>query len=217
MSIEQKYPSNVTAKGMVYFFILKNVICRLVCWLWVRKISGIEKIPRRGPFLIVCNHQSHLDFMVLTFAFRSIRFLSSFIKDAYHDVPCLDFFLKELAQIRVDRNNKLKSIDEAIRVLSENHVVVIFPEGTRIRSGKIGKFYRGVELIIKNLPHVRIVPVGISGARKIWSPKHPWPNFFGGRQITFSVGDAMELTNFEEMDAKQFADNVRGAVISLVK
>ena len=215
MSVKLKYPSKATVKGKVYFFVLKNVFCRLVCWLWVKEIRGIEHIPRSGPFLVVCNHQSYFDFMVLTFAFRSIRFLSGFIKDAYYDAPGLNFFLRELAQIRVDRAKKLDSINEAVGVLNQGQVVVIFPEGTRTRTGEIGNFHRGIELIVEVLPDVPVVPAGINGANRIWSPNCPWPKFFGGRKAIFSVGNAMKFSDYKSEDPVKFSQKVRETVISL--
>jgi len=210
----KEYPKEIEAKGKFYFFCLKNFCCRFVCWLWVSKIEGVKNIPKEGPFMIVANHQSYFDFMLLTFAFRKIRFLQGFIKDAYFDVPLLNFFLRDLAQIRVDRMNKKAAIGDAIKILRSGFVVVVFPEGTRTKTEGIGKFHRGLGLIGKAMPDVPVIPVGISGANKIWPRNLSAPRFLAGRKVKVSIGNPLRCSNCGS-DEKKFILMVKEAVEKL--
>ncbi len=211
-----EYPKKVTIKGRIYFFLLKNIFCRLACWLWVSKTKGLENIPRKEPFLVVSNHQSYIDFMFVTFVFRKIRFLSGFIKDAYYDVSCLNYFLRDLAQIRVDRERKIESINSAVEILKEGHVVVLFPEGTRTKTGKIGKARRGLSLIGKELTNVSVIPVRISGANKIWPHYLPTPNFLAGRKVRVFVGKPVKCSDYEG-NGEVFSQKVMGKVAELTR
>ena len=210
----KEYPKEVGAKGKFYFFCLKNFFCRFVSWLWVSKIEGMKNIPKKGPFLIVSNHQSYFDFMLLTFTFRKIRFLQGFIKDAYFDVPPLNFFLRDLAQIRVDRSRKIESISKAIEILNEGHVVVLFPEGTRTRTGEVGKFHRGLSLIGKELTNLPVIPVGISGANKIWPRNLSAPRFLAGRKVKVCIGSPMRYSDCGH-DEKAFIMMIKESVEKL--
>jgi len=210
----ERYPIGVKAKGKLYFFVLKNIFCRLACWLWVLKASGEENIPHKGPFIIASNHQSYFDFMVVTFIFRKVRFLSGFIKDAYFDIPCLNYFLRDLEQIRVDRERRRDSIEKAIEILNEGHVVVIFPEGTRNKKCGVGKFYRGLGLIAQALPNVPVIPLGISGTSKIWPHGLPAPRFFAGRKVRVAIGKPMRCFDYGG-DADVFSQEVRKKIIEM--
>ena len=177
-------------------------------------MRGLKNIPSQGPFLVVSNHQSYIDFMFLTFGFRKIRFLSGFIKDAYYDVVCLNYFLRDLAQIRVGKEGGTGSVSKAVKILNEGRVVVLFPEGTRTITGKIGEARHGLSLIGDKLPNVPVIPVGISGANKVWPHKLATPKFLVGRKVKVYVSGPMKCSDYDG-DEEIFSQKVMEKVSEL--
>lgn len=187
-----KYPQNSTVKGRFYCWGLKNLISRLTAFLWLRQTRGQENIPSKGAFLVVPNHQSYLDFMLVIFALRKVKNLTFFVKVPYFDIPLWKFFLAPMGHIRADRTSIRKAF---LLLMNEELPVVLFAEGTRTRTGKVGDAYPGFGRIAKKIPTLKIIPVGISGAFKLW----PWDSKFpklSGRKVKISVGKPITFIEF---------------------
>lgn len=199
--------------GAFYYWVMKNVISRLVAFFWLGRVDGDENIPKEGPFLIVPNHQSYLDFMLIIWIFRKSGNLKFFIKSSYFDNRFWNFFLVPLGQLRADSG----SIKKAIRTLqTEKTPIAMFPEGKRTENGEIGELSGGLAIIARKFPELKIVPVGISGAFEIWSRHKKFPGI-PKRSVEISIGNPVSWADFEEKGKEeQFSAEIQGILKQLI-
>lgn len=121
---------------------------------------GLENIPRDRAVLLLGNHVSWIDWIIIQFAIkRRINFLMD--KDIYH-WKLLHPFFKKGGAIPISIKASKDAFAEAHKCLEDGNVVAVYPEGGISKDGKIGKFYRGYEIIPQNYDGV-IVPYFING------------------------------------------------------
>jgi acyl-[acyl-carrier-protein]-phospholipid O-acyltransferase/long-chain-fatty-acid--[acyl-carrier-protein] ligase len=167
----------VLAVGLVAFAVTAFTMLRLgaffarfVLWLLTHSlyriaIVGRENLPRRGPALLVCNHLSFVDGLLVGAAVpRFVRFI---MHRAYYDMPLLNRLFRAMQAIPVGAGNP-KLIGEAFararEALQEGHAVCIFAEGALSRSGNMLPFRKGVERILEGL-NVPVIPVHLD---RVW-------------------------------------------------
>ncbi len=142
---------------------------------WV--ILGINirhqtRLPQKGPAIIVANHNSHLDTLVLMSLFPLKQL------PQLRPVAAADYFLqnrlvawlslKIIGIIPMARHIQ-KGVDpfaEIYTVLSENNIIILFPEGTRGEPEQMSKFKNGVARLGQNVPNVPIIPIFLHGLGK---------------------------------------------------
>lgn len=128
------------------------------------QVSGLENVGA-GPYLIAANHQGNLDIPAIFVAFKQMR--TSFVmKEELLRVPLFGRLFKASGMIpinRGDRRQALVAIETALKKVGPGEAVIMFPEGTRTRTGKMGRVKRGVFYfsIHTGMP---ILPVAISGS-----------------------------------------------------
>ena len=123
-------------------------------------VEGTENIPKDGPLVIACNHLSLLDPPVLgTAATRKVHFMAK--EELF--VPILGDIYKILGAFPVRRGGADRAaIKHGIDILESNQVLAIFPEGTRSKTGKLGKAQPGA-LMMASKAKATIVPACIIG------------------------------------------------------
>lgn len=156
----------------VYWF---GWICSwLLChsYLWGRR-RGQQHVPPAGPVLLVANHSSVLDPMVIGMATRRrLRFVMRATLDRSR---FLRWFTPRVGAIPIERDTPTRAAFSAIEsALAAGDAVVLFAEGTRSRDGRIGPFKRGLHLILSRQP-VPVVPVGVRGTFCAWPAGRPLP------------------------------------------
>ena len=124
------------------------------------KVEGTENIPKEGPLVIACNHLSLLDPPVLgTAAIRKVHFMAK--EELF--VPVLGTIYKILGAFPVRRGGADRAaIKHGIEILESGQVLAIFPEGTRSKTGKLGKAQPGA-LMMASKAKATIVPACIIG------------------------------------------------------
>ncbi|MFQ6049546.1 MAG: lysophospholipid acyltransferase family protein [Candidatus Paceibacterales bacterium] len=139
----------------------------------IKEVKGKENIPK-GNFILAANHQSHLDQIVTGYICVPRRFHMIGQTDRYGGLT--KFFLYLLYFIagvihlnRKSEASKKRVIKEAVKSLKEGDILIIYPEGTRTRTGEIGKGKFGVAKIFLETG-VPILPVGIKGAFELLPP-----------------------------------------------
>ena len=133
------------------------------------EISGVEHIPG-GPCLFAANHQSLLDIPALFLVLPdNARFLA---KESLFHIPVLGWAMTASGCIPIDRSNRaraMRSLREAAGRVRGGRSVVLFPEGTRSRDGKLASFKKGgFHLALE--AGVPVVPVAVSGSYRILRP-----------------------------------------------
>lgn len=123
---------------------------------------GFEKIPERGPILIISNHVSYVDGMIIQAAInRPVRYV---IDQFIYEMPIINYFMRVNHAIPI--LPKKDKVEDALDKISEGlecgDAICIFPEGQLTYTGNLGRFKPGIEWIIERDP-VPIYPVAIKG------------------------------------------------------
>jgi len=169
----------VTLMCSVYILALvPEFLIRFSLWLFTHtiyriRIEGEQHVPFRGPALLVCNHLSHVDgLLVGACVQRFIRFL---VYRPYYEHRAFHPLLKLMKAIPIAAGrDALASLDAARTELEQGHVVCIFAEGAISRTGNMLPFKRGFERIVAGLD-VPVIPVYLD---RVWGSIF---SFKGGR------------------------------------
>jgi 1-acyl-sn-glycerol-3-phosphate acyltransferase len=137
--------------------------------------DGWGNVPTSGPLLVLANHQSMFDPVLVGLASR--RYLSYLARKNLFEQPVLAPLIKSLNAIPIDRGLGKDGIQAVLDALGQGQAVLIFPEGERTHNGEVQPLKPGVSLLIKRLS-CPIVPVGIAGAFAAWGrfTKIPCPS-----------------------------------------
>jgi 1-acyl-sn-glycerol-3-phosphate acyltransferase len=155
-------------------FLMRFLIWVLVNTLYRIKVRGLENIPEKGPAILVCNHVSFMDALVIG---GSVRRPVRFVMDHnIFKIPVLGFIFRTaraipIAPAREDPTALQKAFDRIDAELADDEVVCIFPEGKLTRDGEMNEFKKGVEKILERRP-VPVVPMALRGL---------WGSFFSHR------------------------------------
>jgi acyl-[acyl-carrier-protein]-phospholipid O-acyltransferase/long-chain-fatty-acid--[acyl-carrier-protein] ligase len=153
-----------------YFFLVRVPLWLLTHTVYRLRVHGMDHIPRTGPALLVSNHVSWIDALVILAAQkRRIRFLAW---GPFFGMPVLRLILRLMRVIPIDSRSGPRAIIQSLRsaseALAQGEVVCIFAEGGITRTGFLLPFGRGFEQIVKRCP-VPIVPVCVD---------HVWGSIF---------------------------------------
>ena len=173
------------------------------------KTSGIEHIPRRGGVLIVANHQSFLDPIMLAVNIpRAVSFLA---KSELFENKYFGRLIRGVNAFPVRQGEgDVGAVRETIKRLQDGHVLIMFPEGGRSEDGRVAKIEGGVGLIIRRAgPSVKVVPAAIDGAFQAWSRHRKFPRT---NPIRVKYGPALSLA---EMKASAIVQTIDREIHSL--
>lgn len=152
---KNKHPS----MWWIYFF-LQTALLILIRILYRLRVVGIENIPKEGGVLLVCNHVSYVDVIILgVLSPRPIKFLSY---EGFERSWITRLIMRTMRTIPVAESKAKDAIHKASDALKAGEVVCIFPEGHVTRNGGILPLSRGFELIARRA-NVPIMPVAIDG------------------------------------------------------
>ncbi len=132
------------------------------------RVEGLENIPEGEGLLLCSNHFHANDPIVLGIAApRQVHFMA---KEELFRIPILNTVIRWLGAFPVRRGRPDRTpLKRAIEVLHSGRCVGIFPEGTRVRSGKLGKAEPGTAYLALKAG-ARVVPVGITSTYRLFSP-----------------------------------------------
>ncbi|TDR50631.1 1-acyl-sn-glycerol-3-phosphate acyltransferase [Halomonas ventosae] len=154
-------------------FLLVHLVYRL-------RFRGRHHIPPRGPAIVVCNHVSFMDALVVGGASpRPLRFL---MDKPIYESPWLNWLFRLVGAIPVDADRRdpgsvRRALIEVSHALRQGEVVMVFPEGRLTPDGEVHPFRRGLELILAR-DAVPVVPAGLAGLWGSWTSHH------GGKALT---------------------------------
>jgi 1-acyl-sn-glycerol-3-phosphate acyltransferase len=153
-----------------WFLMYQSSLLSCLIPIWTSHIEGREKAVKGTAYVIISNHQSLLDILLincLRYKFKWISKIENF------NVPVIGWYLRMADYIVVDRQNeesKTEMLEKSYNCLKKGISIMIFPEGTRSPDKEIGFFKRGAfQLALQ--AHVPILPVLIDGTGGIL-PKH---------------------------------------------
>jgi 1-acyl-sn-glycerol-3-phosphate acyltransferase len=167
----------MNAAVAVYIYALvPEFLMRFLAWLLVRAFyrvheEGLDNIPAEGPCILVCNHVSYVDAVVIA---GSVRRPVRFVMDhRIFRIPVLSFIFRTMRTIPIasakeDAAMKDRAFTEAAKALAAGEIVGIFPEGKLTETGDMNPFRPGVQQIVETTP-VPVVPMALRGL---------WGSFF---------------------------------------
>jgi 1-acyl-sn-glycerol-3-phosphate acyltransferase len=161
----------------------RPILSALARLIWKPRYQGFEHIPEHGPCLLIANHVSYLDgLLIAAGSKRPIRFV---IDGTIYHLPVVHYFMKHNRAIPIlpTRESVSAALDAIAEGLQQGDAICIFPEGKLTFTGSLSRFKPGVEWIIKR-NQVMVYPIGIVGlwgsvfSRKYlqkrlrWWPRH---------------------------------------------
>lgn len=196
---------------------------RLVHWfarwwartlLWVARVpvrvDGLDNIPAGQPCVLVSNHASAADIPIL-FSSLPIQF-RIVAKDSLFHIPILGWCMRLAGYISINRTNPkkaMRSLKRAARQIREGYPAVVFPEGTRTRTGKLLPFKTGAFLLAIE-SGVPVVPVAISGSFDILAKGSM--KIRPDVQVALRIGPVIETTGYRANDRRSLALSAHKAV-----
>src|ERR1700760_3519250 len=141
--------------------------------LWGRiEASGVETLPASGPILLVGNHDSHWDPVMIGFAARKRRMIRALAKSQLWDVKGLAPVLNGMGQIPIVRGaGDAQALANAVTALKEGSCIGVFPEGPRSK-GREMRARSGVGRLALEVPEAHVSCVAISGTADLTGFPH---------------------------------------------
>jgi 1-acyl-sn-glycerol-3-phosphate acyltransferase len=164
------------AVALYIYTLVPEFLMRFMVWMLIHTVyrirkQGLEHIPDTGSVVLVCNHVSFVDALVIAGCIRRpVRFVMDY---SFYKLPVLNFIFRTagaipIASAREDPVMLARAYDRISRYLDEGEVVCIFPEGGLTPDGEIKPFRPGIVRIIRRNP-VPVVPMALRGL---------WGSFF---------------------------------------
>jgi 1-acyl-sn-glycerol-3-phosphate acyltransferase len=142
---------------------------------WGRlEVSGVESLPASGPVLLIGNHDSHWDPVMIGFSARKRRMIQALAKSTLWDVRGLGPVLDGMGQIPIVRGaGDAQALANAVAALREGSAIGVFPEGTRSK-GRVLRARSGVGRLALEVPEAEVRCVAVTGTTDLTGfPRRP--------------------------------------------
>ncbi len=212
---------NVVVAIYIYS-LLPEFLMRFLVWILINvfyriRPTGLDNVPAKGPAIVVCNHVSYMDPILLAGSIkRPMRFVMYY---RIFQIPLLRFFFEHLGAIPIAgameneqlMNEAFERVDEE---LEAGNIVCIFPEGGITHDGEIQRFRPGIEKIIARR-QVPVVPVALGRLWGSWFSRRKGGGIrkVPGRlfsRVPISVGDAVPALDVTAARLELLVRTLRG-------
>lgn len=196
-------------------FLFSLIVRPLVLLVLGVNARHFERLPKSGPCVIVANHNSHLDTLVLMTLFKGQSF------DKVRPVAAADYFFKNkflawfssrvmnIIPIERKMTRDIKGLFQPmINALDDDGIIIVFPEGSRGEAEKLTRYKSGVYYMMRERPDVPIVPVFLHGLGKAL-PKGSF--FFIPIIVDIFIGEPFKFNE----DKKAFMDTLNAEMSAL--
>jgi len=161
--------------ALYIFSLLPEFLMRFLVWILINMLyrvrpTGLENIPDRGPAVLVCNHVSFVDALLVGGSIRRpVRFVMYY---KIFQIPLLSFIFKTakaipIASAKEDETLLAEAFDQIDKELDAGQIVCLFPEGGISTDGEIQRFRPGIEKIIERRG-VPVIPIALGGLWGSW-------------------------------------------------
>lgn len=199
---------------------VRELIFALIVRPFVMFFIGVRKVGElnlpEGRFIIVSNHASHVDTLVLLsiIPLRRLREVRPVAAADYwtknklvYAIVSFLFNILPIPRKPSVRNNPLRIMESA---LDEGYSLIVYPEGTRGYGESVGPFKSGVAHLIKRRPDVTVIPVFIENTWNVLPKGHPVPvPLF----VSVAIGEPLKFTG--EEDREEILNALYRAVVDL--
>ncbi|GHV56020.1 hypothetical protein FACS1894182_01730 [Bacteroidia bacterium] len=181
---------------------------RFACWISLCpvKVTGREKLTANQSYIFVANHQGAYDIFLL-YGYLNVP-IKWIMKKSLRDIPLVGKACEKAGFIFVDNSSPLtaaKTIHEAEQRLKNGASVAIFPEGSRTRTGELGKFKKGAYQMAIDM-QLPVVPVTINGSYQVMS-RHTI--FLSPHRMEVIIHDPVSTENLVTENLRETAVNIR--------
>ena len=191
------YQAHKKSVDYLNFFIL--VCLRVLGTTFQFKVP--KNLPKDAPIIVVSNHQSLWDIPPIIWYLRKIhpKFVSKF--ELGRGIPSVSYNLRHGGAILIDRKNPKQALFEMLKfsdyLSKTKRSGVIFPEGTRSRTGEAKRFQRkGLELLFKKIPEAYVLPITINNSWKLQRyGMFPMPL---GVKIKYTLHPVLKISDFDK-------------------
>lgn len=174
------------------------------------RLEGTEHIPPMGAVVIVPNHQTYADPVLVTIPVRRPIYYMAWSQ--LFDVPGLSWMIRRLRAFPVQLESRdPRATREAVRLLRAGEAVMIFPEGARSLDGRVGRFKPGAFRLAVSLG-APVLPVTIAGGHASWPPGRPLPRP-GNMTITYHPLVYPDARRDARDAAQDLADRTRAVIV----
>ena len=182
---------------------------------WSHRVIGWEKLDPKKPYVIVMNHNTLFDILVLYFLRLEYRWVS---KIEVVKAPYFGQFLFLHGDILINRGRATQALEQLRREgkmwIDRGVSIAIFPEGTRSKTGEMGRFNPGAfDLALRN--EVEVLPIVMHGTRTILKPKSwlwNWKNC-----VTLQILDPITVEELQSGSMREVADATREKMLSTLE
>jgi len=190
--------------------------CRFLAWVFFSyRVKHPERMIEEGPLILAVNHASFADPpLVGICSKRAVYFLG---RRSLWKWPIIGPFFQHGNVIPVDRNgNDISALRQAIRRVNEGNGVVLFPEGTRTRDGRLGEAKSGIGFVIAKTG-APVLPIYAKGTFEAFPPDSKLPR---RRPVTMIIGNPVRFSPEEiaaagREDYQRFSQRVMDAIVAL--
>jgi len=201
------------------FRIVPEFSMRFLIWLLGHSMyrvehRGLQHIPEEGPALLVCNHVSFVDALLIAGAVRRpIRFVTYY---KIYRLPVLNFIFRTAGAVPIaGRGEDLATYEQAFariaQYLAEGELVCIFPEGKLTLDGDIDAFKSGVTTVLKQT-RVPVVPLALQGLWGSFFSRHPDKGLFRRlwSRVTLVAGAPLDDATLTPRALRERVTELRG-------
>lgn len=182
-------------------------------------VTGLEHLPRHGPYIISPNHQSYVDPFLIASVLPYRVFARLFFVGAaeYFETPLTRWLARHANLVPVDPDaNLVPAMKAGAFGLTHGRILMLFPEGERSIDGTIKRFKKGSPILSRHL-NVPIVPVAINGAFEVWPRNRPlnWKVLLPWSRHRIRISIAPPMRFDAEANDASLADQLRTRVEQL--
>ena len=206
--------SNCENNNFLYCF-ARCIIRPILDVLSHLETHGTANIPRQGGVLLVSNHVTLLDTLIIGAATdRELHFMGA---NNFYRIPCFGWLLTKFNGFSIKRGTPdRQALKEALSRLQAGKALLIFPEGTRSTDGTLGEIKKGASFIIHH-SGVPVIPIFLKGA------EHFMPRgakFIRPAKLSVTFGSPIDFTALKEINQKQelyqrMCEKIRQAILAL--
>ncbi|MCF4175766.1 MFS transporter [Vibrio sp. McD22-P3] len=153
-------------------FVVRFLIWVLTTIMYRITHKNLHHLPEKGGALIVCNHVSYMDALVMSAASpRLIRFV---MEEDYANYKPVRRFLRRAGVIPISSSRKgsiRRAFNDIEHALAEGEIVCIFPEGRLTSDGEMNEFMRGIDIVLRRSP-VPVIPMALKGLWGSYFSRH---------------------------------------------
>lgn len=192
------------------WFVARAIVRAIFVYVFRGRIFGVNHVPVRGGVLLVSNHQSFFDPVLLSLGLP--RETHHMARDTLFNKRRFATLIRWLNAFPVKRGSAdLGAIREAVKRLRDGQLVIVYPEGTRTRDGEVGPMHAGIMLMARRAG-VPVVPALVCGAYEVWPRSASLPTL---QPVLVAYGPPISAAELSQLSDEQSIALIRERIISM--